>query len=414
MGTNQTEHESDVVIVGAGLIGPALALALVRSGLSITLIDARPVEAALEPNFDGRAFAVARANANLFRHLDLWSELAPHAQPIQDILVTDGIVGKGVSPLHLHFDHREGGDEPLGYLIENRRMRAALYGAMAGEERLEVLAPAEVKALGQGPRGPELEIEREGQRTRLAGQLVVAADGARSSVREAAGIPVVRWSYPQEGLVVTVAHERDHEGIAQEYFLPGGPFAILPLTERRSSLVWTEKTADADRLTALDDAAFQAELEARFGDYLGRLEVVGPRFRYPLSYHIARSFVRDRIALIGDAAHGIHPIAGQGLNLGLKDVAALAEVLIDARELGLDLGSLAVLERYQQWRRFDTVTLGIVTDNLNRLFSNDLAPVRAVRDLGLGIVNQIGPLRRVLMRHAGGEMGDLPRLLQPI
>lgn len=403
----------EVVIVGAGFVGPALALALAQGGLSVLLVDREVFDTRLSPTFDGRSFAISLANSQLFKHLGLWPVLAPHAQPIDDILVTDGRVGEGVSPLSLHFDHREAGDQPLGFMVEQRRIRAALYSAITEHPEIEVLAPGRVEAFEATPGAMALTLSSEAGAFSARAKVLVAADGKASPTRERAGIKSVAWTYEQDGIVLTVAHERPHEGVAQEYFLPGGPFAILPLTENRSSLVWTEWRKDADRLMALEDADFQDELEQRFGDFLGAVTPIGPRYRYPLSLHIARRFVAPRLALLGDAAHGIHPIAGQGLNLGLKDVAALAEVLIEATRLGQDPGGLPVLEEYERWRRFDTATLAVTTELLNRLFSNDIGPVRLVRDLGLGLVNEIGPLRRLFMRHAGGQMGELPRLLQP-
>ena len=243
-------------------------------------------------------------------------------------------------------------------------------------------------------------------------KLLVAADGARSRLRERAGIPVRGWSYGQSAIVTTVAHERDHNGRAEEHFLPGGPFAILPLRNRRSSIVWTEHTADAARIVALADDAFHDELEKRFGLHLGEITLAGPRRAYPLGLWVARSFVAERLALIGDAAHVIHPIAGQGLNMGLRDVAALAEAVVDAARLGLDPGDATVLERYQRWRRFDTLAMGVSTDSLNRLFSNRSDVLRLVRDVGLGIVDRLPPLKRLFIREAAGLTGEVPKLLR--
>jgi len=246
----------------------------------------------------------------------------------------------------------------------------------------------------------------------ISARLMVAAEGRESASRDKMGIGLVSWSYPQWGIVATVAHERPHEGVAYEHFLPSGPFAILPMTGNRSSLVWTERDTIAPSMLALSEDAFNAEIVRRFGAHLGATHVVGPRWSYPLRFHLARGYVRPRFALAGDTAHGVHPIAGQGLNLGLKDVAALAEVVLDAARLGLDIGALDVLKRYERWRRFDSAIMGLTMDAMNRLFSNDIAPVRAIRDLGLGIADRVGPLRRFLMRQAGGDVGKLPRLLR--
>jgi 2-octaprenyl-6-methoxyphenol hydroxylase len=274
---------------------------------------------------------------------------------------------------------------------------------------LSLIAPTAVTQLENAPGGV---IARLGNGTRIKAALAVAADGRDSKLRAEMGIGVIGWSYPQTGIVATVAHERPHNGVAYEHFLPSGPFAILPMTEIRSSLVWTEDKNKAPAMLALDAAGFDAEVARRFGPHLGATHVVGGRWSYPLSFHLARDFVRPRFALAGDCAHGIHPIAGQGLNLGLKDAAALAETLLDAARLGRDIGALDTLKRYERWRRFDSLALAASTDALNRLFSNDIAPLRHLRDLGLGIVDAVGPARRFFMRHAGGDVGKLPKLLK--
>ena len=344
----------------------------------------------------------------MFDRLGVTKHLQGQMQPINDIMVSDGRVREGASPFFLHFDHKEIGDEPLGHLIENRHTRIALQKAVADEPRIRLIAPQSVAHIDYGSQ----VTATLGNGDKVAARLCFAADGRGSRTRQAAGIKTVGWDYGQTGIVCTVEHELPHEGVAQEYFLPGGPFAILPMVGNRSSLVWTEKTAEAKAILALDDDAFAEEMRVRFGDYLGACAPTGPRWSYPLTLQLARDYVRPRLALVADAAHGIHPIAGQGLNLGLRDVAAAAEVVVDAARLGLDIGSIDVLERYQRWRRFDNVALSLLMDGLNRLFSNDIGPVRLARDLGLGIVGQIPPMRRFFMRHAGGVVGDLPRLLR--
>lgn len=400
--------DSDILIVGGGLSGLPLALACAQGGLSVTVVDVLDPATATDAGFDGRVSAIALASCRMLGRLGITAHLEGQMQPINDIMVSDGRVREGASPLFLHFDHKEIGHEPLGNLIENRHLRIAMQKAVEAEPLIRLIAPQSVKKVDYGARMEAVL----GDGSTVAARLCFAADGRGSPTREAAGIRTVGWDYGQTGIVCTVEHELPHEGVAQEYFLPGGPFAILPMVGNRSSLVWTEKTADAKAILALDDAAFAAEMRARFGDYLGRCAPVGPRWSYPLTLQLARDYVRPRLALIGDAAHGIHPIAGQGLNLGLRDVAAAAEVVVDAARLGLDIGALDVLERYQRWRRFDNVALSLLMDGLNRLFSNDIGPVRLARDLGLGIVQQIGPARRFFMRHAGGVVGDLPRLLK--
>lgn len=401
--------QADVVIAGGGLVGLPLGLALARGGLKVVVADAAPVARVLDPTFDGRVSALAYASVRMLTALGVWDDLAPHAQPIREILVTDGKPGQPASPFSMHFDAAEVGADALGYIAENRHTRMALHAAVERCGNLELLAPAKVKAVAVET-GRAVVTLADGAQIQCA--LAIAADGRESPLRAEAGIGVIGWSYPQIGIVATVEHEKPHNGVAYEHFLPSGPFAILPMTGNRSSLVWTEAKTKAPGLLALDEARFNEELSRRFGNHLGKTQAAGPRWSYPLSFHIARDFVRPRLALAGDCAHGIHPIAGQGLNLGLKDAAALAEVLLDAARLGRDIGALDTLKRYERWRRFDSFTLAASTDALNWLFSNDIAPVRHLRDLGLGIVDAIGPARRFFMRHAGGDIGKLPKLMK--
>jgi 2-octaprenyl-6-methoxyphenol hydroxylase len=398
----------DVVIAGGGMVGLSLALALAQGGLEVALAEPMRPEQLTDERFDGRVSALAFSSVRMMGVLGLWRRLETEAQPITDILVSEGRPGQGPSPFSLHFDHREIG-EPLGYIVENRHLRRAMLAATQEEKRITFLA---------GVAARELDLEEGCARLSLSNGetvesgLAVAAEGRDSPLREAEGIATVGWDYDQAGIVVTMAHQQPHNGVASEHFLPPGPFAILPITGNRSSLVWTEKARDAARLMALPDPEFAEEARARFGNHFGEVAPVGPRWSYPLRLYLARAYVKPRFALIGDAAHTIHPLAGQGLNLGLKDVAALTETLLDAARLGLDIGALDVLKRYERWRRFDSFVLAGVTDGLNRLFSNEIAPLRLVRDLGLGIVDQIPPLRRFFMRHAGGDVGRLPRLLK--
>lgn len=399
----------DVVISGGGMVGLTLGLALAQGGLKTLIVDAAPPATVLEPGFDGRVSALAYASVRMMRALGVWEGLKDHAQSIREILVTDGKIAAATSPFSLHFDSQEVGAEALGYIAENRHIRSSLYDAVARAADLELVAPASVKSVAMESSGAVVTLADGSQ---VAAALVIAADGRESRLRAEMGIHVIGWSYPQVGIVATVEHEKPHNGVAYEHFLPSGPFAILPMTGNRSSLVWTEAKTKAPALLALDEAGFNAELARRFGDHLGTTKSAGPRWSYPLSFHLARDFVKPRFAVAGDAAHGIHPIAGQGLNLGLKDAAALAEVLLDAGRLGRDIGALDTLKRYERWRRFDSFTLAASTDALNRLFSNDIAPLRHLRDLGLGIVDSIGPARRFFMRHAGGDIGKLPRLMK--
>jgi 2-octaprenyl-6-methoxyphenol hydroxylase len=412
--------KSDVIIGGGGMVGLTLALALAQGGLKIAVCDPVPAAALTDAKFDGRVSALSYSSVRMFDALGVWDGLAEHAQPIRDILVTDAALGGTPSPFSLHFDSEELG-QPMGNIAENRFIRSALYAAADKSPNITLIAPAALTHL-------DVEDARVAallsNGNRIAASLAVAADGRDSPMREEMGLKTIGWSYPQIGIVATVEHERPHNGVAYEHFLPSGPFAILPMTPassseavgqknaNRSSLVWTEREELAPAMMALSDVEFDAEIAQRFGAHLGATKAAGPRWSYPLKFHLARGFVKPRFALAGDSAHGIHPIAGQGLNLGLKDAAALAETVLDAARLGLDIGASDVLARYERWRRFDSFTLAASTDALNRLFSNDIAPLRFARDLGLGIVDGIGPLRRFFMRHAGGDIGKLPRLLR--
>lgn len=401
--------KTEVAIAGGGLVGMTLGIALAQAGVTVTVIDQLPPATVLEPAYDGRASAIAFASRRMFSALGLDPELNGVVQPISQILVSDGDLMNGAAPFFLHFDHSEVGWAPLGEMIENRHTRFALHNAAARTPGLTVIAPAKVTAIETTPRAATLTLST-GQKIQAA--LIVAADGRDSPLRGQMGIRNAAWSYDQTAIVATIAHEHPHEGVAHELFLPAGPFAILPLIGNRSSIVWTERRAAAPAFMRLGDADFLAEVSKRFGDHWGQLALEGPRFSYPLSLQLAADYVAQRFVLAGDAAHGVHPIAGQGLNLGLRDVAALAETIVDAVRLGQDIGSAPVLERYRRWRAFDNTALAGVMDGLNRLFSNDLKPIRALRTLGLGLVNEIGPLRRLFMRQAGGDMGDLPRLLR--
>ncbi len=399
--------DAELVIAGGGLNGMMLAVACGGAGLATIVIDRQDPAAMAAASLDGRSSAIAYGSRLVFDGIGLWPEIAGDAEPIREIRVADDD-----SPLFLHYDPRElapGTDNnaPLGYIVENRVLRRALLRRAATLPSLRLLAPQGVTAMEASETGASVMLA---DGTRLRTRLVVAADGKDSPLRQAAGIRTVEWRYEQTGIVTTVAHQHPHGGIAVEHFLPAGPFAILPMTGNRSSIVWTEHAALAPRLLALPETEFAAELRARFGDFLGTVEPIGPRWAYPLALMQAERYVARRLALVGEAAHVIHPIAGQGLNIGIRDIAALAELIVDARRLGLDIGDPAGLETYQRWRRADALLLAAVTDGLNRLFSNTVAPVRLVRDVGLAMVNRLPPLKRLLMRHAMGLLGDRPRL----
>lgn len=402
--TSISEISTDVLISGGGLAGMTMACALSRGGLDVAVVDQATPQATLEPLFDGRSSAIAFASYRMLEAIGVWGGMGGLAQPIEEIRVSDG-----ASPLFLHFDHEDLGEGPLGYMLENRHIRMALDRALRADPNIRRFAPDHIVSLTRDVHGARALLASGRQ---ISAPLVISAEGRQSPLREDAGIRCMAWDYRQTGIVTTVQHERPHNGVAHERFMPGGPFAILPLTGHRASLVWTEPEDLAKVIMGLSDAGFNAEMRKRFGDFLGHVETVGARWQYPLKFQHATSYIAERLCLVADAAHGIHPIAGQGLNMGFRDIAALSEVLVDAARRGEDIGSSLVLERYQQWRRVDNWMLAGVCDSLNRLFSNNIAPVRIARDLGLGLVQQIPPLKKFLMRHARGTVGKLPRLLQ--
>jgi 2-octaprenyl-6-methoxyphenol hydroxylase len=400
--------DTDVLIVGGGLNGPLLALALASGGVRSLVLDARPRAALERADFDGRAYALALSSRRMLAALGLWEGLRDHAEAILDIKVSDGRAGEGAAPFFLHFDHAEIEEGPMGHFLEDRFLRRALLAAVDAHP-LTTLRPGAL-VVAQAPEPTRATVTLTDGSV-LSARLLVGCDGRASATATRAGIGRIGRDYGQTALVATVAHERPHRGIAHQFFTPEGPLAILPLPGDRSSIVWTETAERAALIAGLDDADYLAVLRPRFGDFLGEIALVGGRYAYPLSLSLADSLVAPRLALAGDAAHGIHPLAGQGLNLGLRDVAALAEVVVDAHRRGLDIGAADVLEGYARWRRFDTVALAAATDGLNRLFSNDNPVLRLARDLGLGAVGRVPALRRAFIREAAGLTGDLPRLL---
>jgi 2-octaprenyl-6-methoxyphenol hydroxylase len=439
------ETEAELIVVGGGLVGLTLAIACADGGIRTIVVEAESAEALTSTAYDGRSAAIAYGSQQVLQAIGAWDAIASHAQPILDIRVTDGgwHVG-GQSRGYVHYSHLDLLDRksavpipdpdfeaiiscepdaqpasaPFGYIVENRVTRIALLARAKECANLTHLAPHVVTALDLSSDAARVTLD-DGRI--LTAHLVVAADGKQSALRRMAGIASRQFGYRQTAIVCTVMHDKPHCGVAHEHFLPAGPFAMLPMTDEalpggtarhRSSIVWSEDPRLVPMLLKLDDEPFGKEIERRFGMSLGRVRPLGPRFSYPLTMTLADSYVRDRFALTGDAAHGIHPIAGQGFNLGVRDVAALAEVLVEAGRAGLDLGSMEVLERYARWRRFDNLMLSTFMDGLTRLFSNDLAPVRLVRDLGFAIFNRTMPLKRLAMRHAMGVVGKLPRLVQ--
>lgn len=396
------ERIFDVAVIGGGLIGTALAAVLGQAGASVAVIDRLAADRRRAPEFDGRAYAFALGSQRLIERIGLWAALAGDAQEIADIRVGEG----SGSPALVHFDPRSLDEGRVGWVVEDHHLRRALLEAPASGE---TMAPAEVAAVEYGPGAATVTL-RDGGTVRA--RLVVAADGRRSGIARAAGIGRLRWDYRQTGLVAAIEHDRPHQGLAHQSFFPGGPFAVLPLTGARSAIVWSEDVARAEALMALSETAYAAELRTRIGERLGAVRLIGRRWAYPLDLTLAERYCAPRLALVGDAAHGVHPIAGQGMNMGLRDVAALAETAIEAARRGEDIGALPVLERYERWRRFDATAFALGMDALNRLFSNDSGALSMLRQAGLGAVGALAPLRRALMREATGQAGAVPRLLR--
>ena len=403
------EFDTDIVIVGGGLNGPALALALAHTGLRVTLIDALDVKLRKNAAFDGRSYALALTSTRLLAAIGVWDGIADHAQPMLEIKVTDGRAGDGPSPMFMHFDHAEIEEGPMGYMVEDRHLRRHLLDSVKNAQGITQMNGETV--IGQHIDATGITLNLASGKT-LRARLAVGADGRGTGTGRRAGIKRTEWAYGQTALVCAIEHEKPHHGVAHQFFMPPGPLAILPLTGNRSSIVWSETAKNAAAIDALPDEAYLDVLRPRFGDFLGEIKLAGGRYTYPLSLSLALNMVAPRVALVGDAAHGVHPIAGQGLNAGLRDVAALAEVLADALRRGEDIGSDAALARYQEWRRFDNVTLALATDSFNRLFSNDNPLIRMARDIGMAAINALPGLRRGFIREAAGLTGDLPRLMQ--
>lgn len=402
------DYDSDIAIVGGGLNGPVLALALAFRGRRVRIIDAQPETVRKNAAFDGRAYALAQASVRLLKRLGVWDGVAEHAQAMNEIKASDGRAGEGPAPFFLHFERGELEEGPMGFMLEDRYLRRALLDAVNAHELIKT-EQGEVVAQEVTEQGAWLTLASGAVHST---RLVVGADGRASGTAERAGIKRTGWDYGQTALVCAIKHELPHNGVAQQFFMPQGPLAILPLPGNRVSIVWSESTQRAGEINTLSDEDYLQVLRPRFGDFLGEIALDGKRFAYPLKLTIANQFVSERVALVGDAAHGMHPIAGQGLNAGLRDVAALAHIVEHAEQIGEDFASLLVLQRYQEWRRFDTATLAAATDLSNKLFSNDNPFLRIGRDIGMGVVNALPGLKRNFMREAAGLTGELPDLMK--
>lgn len=400
--------DTDIAIVGGGLNGPILALGLAHAGFRTTVIDSLTTKVRKNAAFDGRSYAVALTSQRLLKNIELWEPLENDAEPMLEIKVSDGRAGEGPSPFFMHFDHAEIEEGPMGYMVQDRHLRRALLDAMAANPLVTHLSGQTVTDQRVVEGGVKVQFASGKS---LHARALIGCDGRNSGTADRAGIKRIGWGYDQTAMVCAIKHERPHNGIAHQFFMPTGPLAILPLSGNQSSIVWSETSANAAAFNDLDDDAYLTMLRPRFGDFLGEIELVGSRYTYPLSLSMTENLVSERVALVGDAAHGLHPIAGQGLNAGLRDIAALVQVFAEAKARGEDYTSLAVLKRYEEWRRFDNTALALTTDAFNRLFSNNNPLLRLGRDLGMGLINKAPKLRRGFIREAAGLNGELPKLM---
>jgi|TARA_B110000908_G_scaffold142296_1_gene170427 2-octaprenyl-6-methoxyphenol hydroxylase len=400
--------DTDIAIVGGGLNGPILALALAQAGISTTVIDALTTKVRKNPSFDGRSYAVALTSQRLLNNIGLWGDIKDNAQPMLEIKVSDGRAGEGPSPFFMHFDHAEIEDGPMGYMVQDRYLRRTLLDAITSNPNITHLSDQTVVSQDAANGGITVTLASG---KAITARALIGCDGRGSGTAQRAGIKRIGWGYGQTALVCAIEHEKPHGGIAHQFFMPAGPLAILPLTGNRSSIVWSETEANATAFNALSDEEYLTMLRPRFGDFLGEISLAGARYSYPLALSMTDRLVADRVALVGDAAHGLHPIAGQGLNAGMRDIAALVQIISEAQKRGEDYGNLAVLKRYEEWRRFDNTALALTTDTFNKLFSNDNPLLRLGRDLGMGLINAVPSLRRGIIREAAGLSGDLPDLM---
>ena len=400
--------DTDIAIVGGGLNGPILALALAQAGITTTVIDALTTKVRKNPSFDGRSYAVALTSQRLLYNIGLWADIKDNAQPMLEIKVSDGRAGEGPSPFFMHFDHAEIEDGPMGYMVQDRYLRRTLLDAITSNPNITHLSDQTVVSQDAANGGITVTLASG---KAITARALIGCDGRGSGTAQRAGIKRIGWGYGQTALVCAIEHEKPHGGIAHQFFMPAGPLAILPLTGNRSSIVWSETKANATAFNALSDEEYLTMLRPRFGDFLGEISLAGARYSYPLALSMTDRLVADHVALVGDAAHGLHPIAGQGLNAGMRDIAALVQIISEAQKRGEDYGNLAVLKRYEEWRRFDNTALALTTDTFNKLFSNDNQLLRLGRDLGMGLINAVPSLRRVIIREAAGLSGDLPDLM---
>ncbi|WP_417789880.1 UbiH/UbiF/VisC/COQ6 family ubiquinone biosynthesis hydroxylase [Terasakiella pusilla] len=399
-----THLETDVLIVGGGLVGGLAACALAHGGVNVIVVDADDPETLLKAEYDGRCSAIARSVHNAFVSLGLWDHMKDEAGVIEEIRVTDG-----KSPLFLHFDSLDLTGVPFGYMLENRTIRKTLLKVLPEMAHATYLAPKRMISLDRTASEVTADLD---DATTIKAKLVIGADGRGSWVRRSANIDITKWSYDQTAIVCTVETEKSHQNVAQEHFRSTGPFAILPMPGNRSNIVWTESSRNAPVLVGLNDEDFHAELSERFGDYLGALKVVGPRWSYPLTLQYAKRSIDQRLALIGDASHGMHPVAGQGFNMGARDACALAELIIETKKLGLDVGAGRVLEDYDKWRHFDNHLMLASTDAIVKLFSNNIGPVRFARDVGLAVVDKLPFAKKFFTKSAMGLVGELPEIMK--
>ena len=406
---NIMKSTTDIAIIGGGLTGSLMAMAAANNGFSVSIIDATGAKKRKDPDFDGRSYAMAMASGRMLKALGLWGDLETGAQPIHDIKVTDGAVGEQPSPFFLHFDKYGLDEGPMGHMIEDRHLRSTIQRRLLDTKNITYLGGRRVDNQTTQTTTSMLTLDDGGQ---VHARLVICADGRNSPSAKRAGVTYTGWNYSQSALVCALEHEYSHNGFAYQHFMPPGPLAILPLKDNRCSIVWTETAENARSIMAMNKGAYLDVLRPRFGDFLGEIKLVGERFFYPLDMSIANSFIAERIAVIGDAAHGMHPIAGQGLNAGMRDIAALAQLCQEAKDRGEDFGSQAVLARYQEWRRFDATALTLTVDALNRLFSNDNSMLRNLRTIGMGAVNLLPSIKRTFIREAAGVRGNLPDLMR--